>query len=73
MASSAAVTTLTPPTAPGQSDGYTLPVVGLRLPASMVHAGFAWGLAGAVLLGAVDLPVAALVAAGVLIARHRRA
>jgi hypothetical protein len=56
----------------GTSDGYELPVVHLRLPERAVNLGF-WGvLLGSAALGIVDPPLAALIGAGVLIARHRR-
>ena len=61
------------PTALSSDTGlYRLPVIGAGLPAGLVEKGF-WGvLVGSAVLGAVDPPLAALVGAGVLIARHRR-
>jgi hypothetical protein len=57
---------------PNDKAPYRLPVVGTPLPPGLVEKGF-WGtLVGAAVLGAVDPPLAALVGAGVLIARHRR-
>jgi hypothetical protein len=57
----------------GAAEGdYLTPIVPLRLPAAPVNAAFWLGLAGAALVGAVDLPVAALLGAGVLVARPRR-
>jgi hypothetical protein len=53
------------------SDGYVVPLVGVRVPGVVVNVGFWGGLAGAALLGTVDLPFAALLGAGVVIARHR--
>lgn len=58
---------------PASSDSYKLPVVGTTLPSGLVEKGFWGALVGAAALGAVDPPLAALVAAGVVIARHRRA
>jgi hypothetical protein len=53
-------------------DEYVVPLVHVKLPSSLVEKGF-WGtLIGATALGAVDPPLAALVGAGALIARHRR-
>ncbi len=52
---------------------FVLPVVHVHLPEPVVKLGFYGGLAGAVALGAVDLPVAVLFGVGVAIARHRRA
>jgi hypothetical protein len=53
-------------------DGYVLPVLRTRIPEKVVHAGFWGGLLGAVVVGAVDPPLAALVGVGVIVARHRR-
>ena len=50
---------------------YQLPVVGVRVPAQLVDVGFWGGLTGAALLGAIDPPLAILVGAGVVIARHQ--
>lgn len=52
--------------------GYVLPILGKRLPEGPVNAAFWLGLTGAAVVGAVELPVAALVGAGVLIARQGR-
>lgn len=66
-------TTATPKKAPAPADGsYELPVVHVHVPARAVEMGFWGGLAGAALLGAVDPPLALLVGAGVVVARHRR-
>lgn len=56
-----------------REDDFLVPVLHLRVPARLVKAGFLGGLAAAVLLDAVDIPVAALLAVGVAVARHRRA
>jgi|HubBroStandDraft_1064217.scaffolds.fasta_scaffold1378627_1 hypothetical protein len=53
-------------------DGYTVPFVHVRVPERRVNTAFWATLAGATLLGAIDLPLAALVGAGVIIARHRQ-
>jgi len=49
---------------------YVVPVVHVSLPESAVNVGFWSILMGSVVLGAVDLPLAVLIGAGVLIARH---
>ena len=54
------------------SGGYVLPVLHTRIPDKTVHLGFWGGLIGAVAFGAVDVPLAAIVGVGVLVARHRR-
>ena len=60
-----------PPTdhAPG---GYVVPFVHTRIPAPLVQLGFWGGLAGTVAFGVIDFPLAALLGAGVVVARHRR-
>lgn len=50
---------------------YQLPVVRLRVPERVANAAFWLGLAGAVVAGGVELPVAVVVAAGVVVVRHR--
>jgi len=55
----------------GARDSYVVPLVGMRVPGVVVNVGFWGGLAGAAVLGAVDAPLAVLIGAGVLIARHR--
>lgn len=51
---------------------YKLPLVGVTVPARVVETGFWGGLLGAAALGALDPPLAVLVGAGVVVARHRR-
>jgi hypothetical protein len=53
------------------SGSYKLPVLGVTLPRGLVEKGFWGALVGSAVLGAVDPPLAALVGAGVIIARHR--
>jgi hypothetical protein len=53
------------------STDYQVPVVHVRVPQRLGDAVFWVGVAGAVAAGAVELPVAALVAAGVVVMRHR--
>lgn len=66
-------TTTTSKTETPAADGsYELPVVHRHIPANAVELGFWGGLAGAALLGAVDPPLALLIGAGVVVARHRR-
>jgi hypothetical protein len=52
-------------------DSYVVPLVGMRVPGVVVNVGFWGGLAGAAVLGAIDAPLAVLLGAGVLVARHR--
>lgn len=55
------------------SDGsYLLPVVHLHVPARAVEWGFWGALTGATAFGAIDPPLALLVAVGVIVAGHRR-
>jgi hypothetical protein len=54
------------------SSDYVLPVVHVHVPDALMNAGFWGGLAGAVVLGAVDLPLGVLVGAAVVVARHHR-
>lgn len=56
----------------GSPDGYVVPVLGARLPEGAVDTTFWLGLAGAAALGAIELPVAVALGAGMVIARHRR-
>ncbi len=50
---------------------YELPLVHVRVPERVGNTAFWVGVAGAVAGGVVELPVAAMVAAGVLVVRHR--
>ncbi len=50
---------------------YEVPLVHVRVPQRVGNAAFWVGLAGVVAGGIVELPVAATVAAGVLVVRHR--
>jgi hypothetical protein len=52
------------------SSDYQLPIVGLRVPKRVGDAAFWVGATGAVIGGLVELPVAALVVAGVAVSRH---
>lgn len=55
------------------TDGsYELPVIHAHVPAAVMEVGFWGSLAGAAVLGAIDPPLALLVGAGVVVARHRR-
>jgi hypothetical protein len=62
-----------PAPAEKRADDFVVPIVHIHLSEPVVNVGFYGGLAAAVVLGAVDLPLAALVGAAVAIARHRRA
>jgi hypothetical protein len=53
-------------------EDYKVPLVGVTVPARLVETGFWGGLLGAAALGALDPPLALLVGAGVVVARHRR-
>jgi hypothetical protein len=53
-------------------DAFMMPIVHVSLPEPAVTLGFWTVLVGSVALGAVDLPLAALIGTGVLIARHHR-
>jgi hypothetical protein len=59
--------------APSVSQSYELPIIHARVPESVGNLAFWAGLAGVVVAGAVDLPLAALIGAGVVVARHRQA
>jgi len=50
-----------------------VPIVHVSLPESAVTAGFWAALGTAAVVGIVDLPLAALIGAGVVVARHRNA
>ncbi|MDA8039465.1 MAG: hypothetical protein M0Z69_09955 [Actinomycetota bacterium] len=52
---------------------YVVPVIHTRLPEPLVNVGFYGGLAAAVVVGALDFPLALLAGLGVAVARHRRA
>lgn len=56
---------------PPGDGSYVVPVLHSRLPGRAVEFGFWGGLAGAVLMGAIDLPLALAVGVGVVVARHR--
>ncbi|MGI8493095.1 MAG: hypothetical protein ACR2KC_06490 [Acidimicrobiales bacterium] len=51
---------------------YELPILRARVPEAVGNMAFWAGLAGSVVIGAVELPLAALVGAGVVVARHTR-
>jgi len=51
---------------------YVVPVLHVHVPDKLVTVGFWGGLAGAVALGAVDLPLGALMGAAVVMVRHQR-
>ena len=51
-------------------DSFVLPVVHLQVPEVAVNLGFWGALVAAAAVGAVELPLAALIGAGVLVARH---
>lgn len=53
--------------------GYVVPLVHTRVSSSVVNTGFWAGLAGSAALGVIDPPLAVLLGAGVLVARHRNA
>jgi len=55
------------------STDFVVPVIHTHLPESVVNVGFYGGLAAAVVVGAVELPLALLAGLGVAVARHRRA
>ena len=52
------------------SRGFVLPMVHITVPESAVTVGFWGALVGAAALGVVDLPVAALIGASVVMARR---
>jgi hypothetical protein len=62
------IATATLPTSDGS---YQVPLVHVHVSARPVEWAFWGGLTGATMLGAVDLPLALLVGAGVFVARHR--
>jgi hypothetical protein len=61
--------------APAQSTevgkDYVLPLVHLHIPEPAVNAGFWGALLATAALGVVDLPLVALIGAGMIVARHR--
>ncbi|HLN17916.1 MAG TPA: hypothetical protein VK277_14330 [Acidimicrobiales bacterium] len=57
----------------GDRRGFVVPIVHVSLPESAVTAGFWAALGTAAVVGIVDLPLAALIGAGVVVARHRNA
>ncbi len=57
--------------AASQCSGYVLPLVHARVPEPVVGLAFVGALAATVIAGAVELPAAALIGAGVVVARHR--
>jgi hypothetical protein len=73
MATRATVTKLQAPAEHGNSSNdYIVPVLRIHLAEPVVKLGFYGGLAAAVVVGALDLPLAVLAGVGVAIARHRR-
>lgn len=58
------------PAANGRSD-YVVPLVHARIPGRVVDVGFWGALAATAAAGVVDPPLAALVGAGVIVARRR--
>lgn len=52
--------------------GYVVPIVHTRLPEPLVTMGFFGALAATAAIGIVDAPMAALIGAAVVVARHRR-
>lgn len=56
----------------GDGRSYALPFIHTHIPAPVVDGGFWAALVGATVLGAVEAPLALLVGAGVVIARHRQ-
>jgi hypothetical protein len=55
-----------------RADGdFVVPVVHVHVPEAAMNLAFCGGLAAAVALGAVDLPLGLLIGMGVAIARHR--
>jgi hypothetical protein len=56
----------------GATGNYVVPLMHTTIPEPLVNLGFLGLLAGSVVMGAVDPPLAALVGVGVIVARHRR-
>ncbi len=55
-----------------RSRDYEMPLVHVRVPQRVGNTTFWLGLTGAVIGGVVELPLAAAIATGVVVARHRR-
>lgn len=51
-------------------DAYVVPIAHLAVPRSLVNIGFWGGLTAAAVVGAIELPVAAAIGVGVVVARH---
>lgn len=73
MAESSKPRTVRPSGPVDESGSYVLPMVHARVPASLVNTGFWAGLAGSAAMGVIDPPLAVLLGAGVVVARHRAA
>ncbi len=58
------------PVSSKEHDPFVMPVVHITVPEAVVNVGFWGALVGATALGAIELPLAALIGAGVLVARH---
>jgi hypothetical protein len=55
----------------GGNGSYVLPVVHVRVPDAVVNLGFWGALGGSAMVGLIDPPLAVLVGAGVIVARHQ--
>lgn len=55
-----------------RSRDYVVPVVHVRVPQWVGNTTFWLGLTGAVIGGVVEFPLAAAIATGVVVSRHRR-
>lgn len=55
-----------------RSCDYVVPVVHVRVPQRVGNTTFWLGLTGAVIGGVVEFPLAAAIATGVVVSRHRR-
>lgn len=69
--SGAAVGTTRSAEVAAERNGYLVPILRRRIPERVVEVGFLGALGASTVFGAVDLPLAALIGVGVLIARHR--
>ncbi len=58
--------------APNAPDSYVMPLIHLHIPRRGVDTGFWVGLGVTTAVGAVDPPLAVLLGAGVLVARHHQ-